>query len=67
MDLKLIEIKEKRVLLYQNQSECQLMDFICYIAVLYLLTEKVGRFKALTKFQSKTIFFQMMSYLKEEK
>ena len=32
------------------------MDFICYIAVLYLLTEKVGRFKALTKFQFKTIF-----------
>ena len=36
--LCILRLRKKRVLFYQNYSECQLMDFICYIAVvLYLL------------------------------
>lgn len=65
---KHIKIKEKRVFLHQNQSEWQRMDFICLIAVLYLLFHREGgQIQSINEIPVQNYFFQMMTYLKEEK
>ena len=43
------------------------MDFICYIAVLALLHREGGQIESINEIPVQNYFFQMMSYLKEEK